>query len=99
MLFKTYAEEIRDMKECARGFPKGVARVWAKRMVKDHKLKLLGEQRESVLKILQVRFDKVPKRIQRRVFKVDKFSLLDDLFEVAALCDSLKEFKAQLPAK
>ena len=98
MIFKTYAEEIRDMKEVARGFPKGVGRVWAKRFVKDHKLKLLGEQRESVLKILQVRFDKVPKRIQRRVSKVDKFPLLDDLYEVAVLCDTLKKFEKRLPA-
>jgi hypothetical protein len=83
MEFTTYAERVGERK----GIKKG---------------KLLGKietQKANVLRLLEVRFSKVPKRIVTKVSEVADPALLNELFGTAFRCDSLKEFEAQLPAK
>jgi hypothetical protein len=82
MEFTTYAERVGERK----GIKKG---------------KLLGKietQKANVLRLLEVRFSKVPKRIVAKVSELTDFALLTELFDAAAQCSSLKEFEAQLPA-
>ena len=59
----------------------------------------LKRQKANVLRLLEVRFRRVPKRVVATVSELTDFALLTKLFDDAARCGSLKEFEAQLPAK
>jgi hypothetical protein len=83
MVFTTYAERVGERRGIKKGILKGE----------------LKKQRASVLRLLEMRFSKVPKRIVVKVTELTDSTLLDELFEVAFRCDSLKEFESQLPAK
>lgn len=83
MIFRTYAERIGERRGYRRGLRKGE----------------LEAQREGVLRLLEIRFKKAPKRIAVKVSALKNSPLLTRLFEAAYRCDSLKEFEAQLPAK
>jgi hypothetical protein len=83
MAFTTYAERIGERRGIKKGLLKGK----------------LEAQRESVLRLLEIRFSKVPKRITAKVSKLTDLALLTGLFDTAFRCDSLKEFEAQLPTE
>jgi hypothetical protein len=87
MEFTTYAERVGER----RGIKKGLLKGEMKGQLKT--------QRANVLRLLEVRFKKVPKRIVTAVTALTDFTLLSELFDAAARCGSLKEFEAQLPAK
>ena len=87
MIFTTYAERVGERKGVKKGKLIG---------------KLEGElktQRASVLRLLEMRFSKVPKRVADKVSALTDSALLNELFDIAFRCDSLKEFEAQLSAK
>jgi predicted transposase YdaD len=87
MVFKTYAERVGER----RGYKKGMR-------IGELEGRLEGK-REGVLRLLQVRFRRVPKRVVVKVSELTDFALLTELFDAAARCASLKEFESQLPAK
>ncbi len=83
MVFTTYAERVGERKGIKKGELKGT----------------LKTQRANVLQLLEMRFGKVPNRLAVKVSDLTDSALLNELFEAAFRCDSLKEFEAQLPAK
>ena len=82
MIFTTYAERVGERRGLKKGKLKGE----------------LNTQRANVLRLLEVRFSKVPKRIAVTVSELTDLVLLKKLFDAAARCDTLKEFEAQLSA-
>jgi hypothetical protein len=83
MVFTTYAERVGEKRGIKKGELKGK----------------LNTQKANVLRLLEMRFKKVPQRITAKVSALMDAALLTDLFEAAYHCESLKEFEAQLPTK
>lgn len=90
--------ERQARKEKAMVFTTYAERVGERRGIKKGKLKgKLETQKANVLRLLEMRFSKVPKRIVVKVSELTDPALLDELFEAAFNCASLKEFESQLP--
>ena len=88
--------ERQARQEKAMEFTTYAERVGERRGVKKGKLK---GKAESVLRLLEMRFSKVPKRIADNVSALSDPAVLNELFDAAFRCDSLKEFETQLPTK
>lgn len=88
--------ERQARQEKAMEFTTYAERIGERRGVKKGALKT---QKANVLRLLQVRFRRVPKRIVTTVSRLKDFALLTELFDTAAQCGSLKEFEAQLPTE
>ncbi len=88
--------ERQARQEKAMEFTTYAERVGERKGLKKGKLK---GKAASVLQLLEMRFNKVPKRLADRVSALTNPALLEELFEAAFRCNSLKEFEAQLPAK
>jgi hypothetical protein len=56
----------------------------------------LRQAQEAVVKVLQVRFTKVPKRLVKIIGQMKDRDQLSQLLEIAILVNSLKEFEAHL---
>jgi hypothetical protein len=59
----------------------------------------LKNQKENVLRLLEMRFKQVPEDVAVKVSNLTNARLLNRLFVAAFRCESLKEFEAQLPTK
>jgi hypothetical protein len=88
--------ERQARKEKAMVFTTYAERIGERRGIKKGALK---NQKANVLRLLQVRFRRVPKRVVAKVSELTDFALLTELFDAAARCGSLKEFEAHLPPK
>ncbi len=87
MVYTTYAERIGERRGVKKGRLKG---------------KIEGQvesKRELVLKLLEMRFSKVPKRVQTKVSSLNDLAVLDKLFTAAFHCGSLQEFESLLLAE
>jgi predicted transposase YdaD len=83
MVYTTYAERIGERRGVKKGVKKGK----------------LESRQELVLKLLEMRFNKVSKRVQTKVSSLSDLAVLDELFAAAFQCSSLKEFESLLPAE
>lgn len=85
MEYTTYAERVGERRGIKKGKTKG---------------KIEGQvesKQQSVLRLLEMRFGKVPKRLQSKVARLTDLAALDELFTAAFDCPSLKQFEARLP--
>jgi hypothetical protein len=92
---KLFFERV-TQKEKAMEFTTYAERVGEKKGIKKGALK---NQKENVLRLLEMRFKQVPEDVAVKVSNLTNARLLNRLFEAAFRCESLKEFEAQLPTK
>jgi hypothetical protein len=88
--------ERQARKEKPMEFTTYAERVGEKRGIKKGEIK---KQKANVLRLLEMRFKRVPERIAVKVSKLTDAALLNELFDAAFRCASLKEFEARLPQK
>jgi hypothetical protein len=88
--------ERQARKEKTMEFTTYAERVGERKGVKKGELK---RQKANVLKLLEMRFKKVPPNVVDQVSALTNLALLNELFEAAFLCKSLKEFESMLPTK
>jgi hypothetical protein len=93
MEYTTYAEKMGER----RGIRKGIKRGLEKGKIEGAIEGQMKRAQRSVLRLLEIRFGKVPERMQIAVTEMTDLDLLDELFTVAAQCPSLKQFEARLP--
>ncbi len=57
---------------------------------------LVQAKRDDILKFLIARFDEVPEEVARAIGSVEETEELDRLIRLAARCQSIEEFSAQV---
>ncbi len=88
MEYRTYAERVGERRGVKKGKLKGLVEGRTEGRTEGH--------RESILKLLQMRFGKVPNRVQSKISELQDIAVLDDLFSLAFRCSSLRDFESHL---
>lgn len=93
-LQETFEEELEDYQE--KNKMPILSQIETRAMRRGNQLGILEKARESVLRVLEVRFQEVPEAIADTINSIDDVAFLDELLSQAVMTPSLEEFEKLL---
>ncbi len=76
-----------------KGIEKGIAKGLAKGLVKGIYQGKLEAARQSVIEVLEVRFDEIPWDIRENILDINNLEFLEELHKVSIRCENLEAFQ------